>query len=63
MKETCQNCGKPLEDSFLTDCSNKCQFETYLKSQPSSLTPKTEANPTLVKPSSFFISKFSFFPK
>jgi hypothetical protein len=39
MEEHCQNCGKKLEDSFLTDCSNECQFETYLKSQSPNQTP------------------------
>jgi len=33
MQEKCQNCGQELEDSTLTDCSNQCAFETYLKSQ------------------------------
>lgn len=31
----CQNCGKLLEDSFLTHCSMKCSYEDYLKSQSS----------------------------
>ncbi len=38
MKGKCQNCGQQLEDSFLTNCSSKCQFETYLKSQSVSST-------------------------
>jgi len=25
----CKNCGKLLEDSLLTYCSSKCQFEEY----------------------------------
>ena len=29
----CQNCGKLLEDSFLTHCSMKCLYEDYLKSK------------------------------
>jgi len=33
MEEKCQNCGELLEDSLLTYCSSKCQFENYLKSQ------------------------------
>ena len=33
MAEKCQNCGKLLEDSLLTHCSSKCQFESYIKSQ------------------------------
>jgi len=32
-KGECQNCGKLMEDSFLTHCSNVCLFEDYLKSQ------------------------------
>ena len=33
MSGKCQNCGKVLEDSILTHCSNKCLFEGYLKSK------------------------------
>jgi len=33
MTEKCQNCGKALEDSLLTHCSNECIFVGYLKSQ------------------------------
>ena len=32
-KGECQNCGKLMEDSLLTHCSNVCLFEDYLKSQ------------------------------
>jgi len=32
-KGECQNCGKLMEDSLLTHCSNVCIFEDYLKSQ------------------------------
>jgi len=32
-KGKCKQCGKLLEDSLLTYCSSKCQFEKYLKSQ------------------------------
>ena len=37
-KGECQNCGKLLEDSLLTHCSNVCLFEDYLKSKSASLT-------------------------
>ena len=37
-KEECQNCGKLMEDSLLTHCSNVCLFEDYLKSKSASLT-------------------------
>jgi hypothetical protein len=37
-KGECQNCGKLLEDSLLTHCSNVCLFEDYLKSKSVSLT-------------------------
>jgi len=33
MEEKCPNCGKLLEDSFMTHCSEICVFEEYLKSQ------------------------------
>jgi hypothetical protein len=32
-KGECQNCGKLMEDSLLTHCSNVCLFEEYLKSK------------------------------
>ena len=32
-KGECQNCGKLMEDSLLTHCSNVCLFEDYLKSK------------------------------
>ena len=32
-KGECQNCGKLMEDSLLTHCSNVCLFEDYLKFQ------------------------------
>ncbi len=32
-KGECQNCGKFMEDSLLTHCSNVCLFEDYLKSK------------------------------
>ena len=35
----CQNCGKLIEDSSLTHCSNVCLYEDYLKSQSLSITP------------------------
>ena len=38
VKGECQNCGKLLEDSLLTHCSNVCLFEDYLKSKSVSLT-------------------------
>jgi len=38
MKGECQNCGKLMEDSLLTHCSNVCLFEDYLKSKSVSLT-------------------------
>lgn len=28
----CQNCGQDLDDPSLTHCSDKCRFESYLKS-------------------------------
>ena len=34
----CQNCGKLMEDSLLTHCSNVCLFEDYLKSKSVNLT-------------------------
>jgi hypothetical protein len=37
-KGECQNCGKLMEDSLLTHCSNVCLFEDYLKSKSVSLT-------------------------
>ena len=37
-KGECPNCGKLLEDSLLTHCSNVCLFEDYLKSKSVSLT-------------------------
>ena len=40
MKGECQNCGKLMEDSLLTHCSNVCLFEDYLKS-------KSVSNPLL----------------
>ncbi len=33
MEGKCQNCGKLLEDSLLSHCSTKCQFEEFVKSQ------------------------------
>ncbi len=39
MKEKCQNCGKLLEDSLLTHCSNKCLFVGILNSKSVSRTP------------------------
>ncbi len=36
-KGKCQNCGKQMEDSLLTHCSNVCLFEDYLKSKSVSL--------------------------
>jgi len=33
MDGECKNCGKLLEDSLLTHCSNVCLFEDYLKSK------------------------------
>ncbi len=36
-KGECQNCGKLMEDSLLTHCSNVCLFEDYLKSKSVSL--------------------------
>jgi hypothetical protein len=33
IEKKCQNCGKLLEDAFLTHCSNECRFEDYLNSQ------------------------------
>lgn len=35
MEKKCLNCGKFLEDSLLTHCSEKCYYENYLKSQSS----------------------------
>ena len=37
MGENCQNCGEVLDDSLLSYCSSKCQFENYLNSQNSHL--------------------------
>jgi len=33
LEKDCINCGKLLEDSLLTHCSEKCYYEEYLKSQ------------------------------
>jgi len=39
MKGECRNCGKLMEDSRLTHCSNVCIFEDYLKSKTISQSP------------------------
>jgi len=39
VKRKCQNCRELLEDSSLTHCSSKCQFESYIKSQSVASTP------------------------
>ena len=47
MKGKCKKCGKLLDDSLLTHCSSKCQFEDYLNSKSISHTPiDTEADLT-----------------
>ncbi|MGB9124712.1 MAG: hypothetical protein WA833_00215 [Nitrosotalea sp.] len=30
----CENCGKPLESSLYTHCSDKCLFDSIKNSQP-----------------------------
>ena len=47
MKDKCKNCGKLIEVSNLTHCSNVCLFEDYLKSKSFSIIPmEKKANPT-----------------
>jgi hypothetical protein len=46
IEEKCQNCGKLLEDSLLTHCSEICYFEEYLKSQSAKINSiETSVNP------------------
>ncbi len=49
LKGECQNCGKLMEDSLLTHCSNVCLYEDYLKSESNRLTSIETADPTLFK--------------
>ncbi len=44
IEEKCQNCGKSLEDSLLTHCSEICYYEDYLKSESVTKSNSIETN-------------------